>query len=262
VNCLEVRDLLAERTLHGVAGDVEAAVVRHLAWCAGCRKEDVALRSAAASVALSLPQVEPPTDLEDRVVATVKAATPAAGRRRGRAAAVSLLAAAVAVGGLGWGSLMAGRAERAEERADRALHQQAVAIERFDELISGLGLVTTPADETRRGRLVPADGVGGGAALVLLSRDVMDFAVVIVKGLDPERAPYRVALVTDRGVELGAGKLRELDAEGGGEVVREFDRNLRPFDHVVVRDAGGEVVLEGDVAPRVGAGPGGGLGLR
>ena len=76
--------------------------------------------------------------------------------------------------------------------------------------------------------------------------------MVIVNGLDPaatERLPYRVRLVNTRtGKELRAGRIDELDADGGAEVFHEFKRaDLSGFTDVVVVDASGEVVLSGTV---------------
>ncbi|HET9671534.1 MAG TPA: hypothetical protein VFQ40_01640, partial [Actinomycetota bacterium] len=41
------------------------------------------------------------------------------------------------------------------------------------------------------------------------------------------------------------GRIRMLDTDGGGGVIRYFLGSLRPFDAVVIRDAQGRVLLHG-----------------
>ena len=124
MTCLEVRDRLVERSLGALPLEDVRDVERHMAWCAGCRKEAAQLDRAAATFALTLAPESPPAGLEDRVVTAVMAVADAPrvrpASRRGRSAAASVIAAAVAVSALGWGTAMAGRAERARESAKRA----------------------------------------------------------------------------------------------------------------------------------------------
>jgi hypothetical protein len=92
---------------------------------------------------------------------------------------------------------------------------------------------------------------GGGAVLQLVSPTRIDFAIVLVNGLDPsdrERLPYRVTLSDRSGDVLRVGRIDELDADGGAEVFRQFDGlELAGFTDVRVTDAQGEVALEGSV---------------
>lgn len=250
MTCLEIRERLPELALHALNGSDEDAVRRHLEWCAGCRKEEAALRAAAASLAFVPDPIQPPEDLEERVVDRVREAA-GRPRRRTRTVVASLVAAAIAVAALGWGSVMAGRAERAEELADEAVLREETALARFDEMLSRFGVTASP-DQTRMGRLGPPSGRhGGGVALMLVSPDVMDFVIVVVRGLDVDRSPYRIFLTTPRGAKVRVGRIDELDpALGGEEIYRTFfDRSLAPFERVVVRDANGEIALEGSIAP-------------
>ena len=96
MDCLAVRDRLAEHAVSALPGEDRAGVDRHLEWCAGCRKEAGELRRGAALAGLSLVPAEPRHELEDRVVRTVRsAATKAAPRRRRSLVRGAVLIAAV-----------------------------------------------------------------------------------------------------------------------------------------------------------------------
>jgi hypothetical protein len=258
VSCLDVRGLLGELAVDALPAGDRAEVERHLRWCAGCRKEASELRQAAATVGFSLAPAPLPPGLDERVVERVRRAT---GRRetprRARTAAAAILAAMVAIGSLGWGAVMAGRADRFAARAERAERSRAEAIERFQQVLAGVGILPVgidelPDDQTYLGRLVPtAEGQGAGQVLQLVSPTIIDFTIVVVNGLDPqgtERLPYRIELLDETGQILKAGRIDEIDADGGGEEFHEFPNgDLTGFDTVRVVDATGRVVLVGEV---------------
>jgi len=252
VTCLEVRELLPEHAI-GVLGELEhQRVQRHLKTCAGCRKEAGDLGQAASTLAFAVAPAPLPEGLDDRVVARVRRAAGAPGtRRRARTATVALVAAALVFGSLGWGAVMAGRAERFADRAAQAQREQAIAIEHFQQVLGNVIPGGSLSDnETHIGQLAPvAAGTGGGFALQLVSPRILDFVMVIVNGLDdPSVLPLRVQLVNDRGRVLRAGRIDALDANGGAEVYHQFrTQGLGGFTTVNVVDAAGRLVLTGTV---------------
>jgi len=254
VTCVEIRELLPELAVGVLAEPERIEVERHLGWCAGCRKEAAELGSAAAVVAFALPPAQVPKGLGDRVVGRVRQAAGAPGSpRRMRTAAAATIAALVAVSGLGWGAVMAGRAERFADRAAEAEQRQVRALEDFQKILVQLvPEQELPAQETFLTQLSPQQGgKGGGAALELVSPTRIDFAIVMVSGLDPvdaEALPYRVTLSNAAGEIVRVGKILELDADGAADLIRQFeDRDLSGFTEVQVTDARGHVVLAGTV---------------
>jgi hypothetical protein len=252
VNCLSVRERLTEQTL-GVLPQAERMVVdRHLDWCAACRKEAAELQRAAATLAYSVAPVEPPADLEERVVAAVRSAAGrrrAAAPRRSRVAAAGVLAAMLALSGLGWGAVMAGRAERWEQQAADAREQREIAMEMFRaEVIGKLPGLDPEAIVEVSTLLSPSLRAGRGDALVLLSPSGDDLAFVLVDGLTEPRSaqlPLRVRLMSDDSTQLRVGEIRTLDQAGGGGVFATFKEDLTDVSTVVVRDARGRVLLRG-----------------
>jgi hypothetical protein len=250
VNCLAVRDRLAEHALDVLPPAEASTVDGHLGWCAACRKEAGELRRAAATLAYSVAPVEPPPGLDDAVVGAVRGAAGrrrAATPRRSRVAAAAALAAMLALSGLGWGAVMAGRAERAEQQAAFALEQQAAAIRRFRGVFQ-LPEVDPGSIVELSTLLSPRLRPGRGDALVLLSSDGDDLVFVLVSGLTEVRAgqlPLEVSLVADGSRRLVVGQIRTLDAGGGGGVYRIFTDDLEDVSAVVIRDASGKVVLNG-----------------
>jgi anti-sigma factor RsiW len=251
VTCLEVRDRLVERSLGALHLDDVREVDRHLGWCAACRKEAAELDRAAATFALTLAPAAPDPDLEDRVVTAVHQAADSRASRRPsrRAAAATVMAAAIVVSTLGWGVSMAGRAERFKHEVADSQREQSAMFVRLQQLIgneefadrSSLAYLATLAPSTGR--------AGGGSALTWVSPTITDFAMVTVSGLpvgNKDALPYRVWVVNDvSGEQLPVGEpIRRLNADGGAMRVQD-STDLSGFRSVVVTDRRGVVVLRG-----------------
>lgn len=254
MTCLEVRELLPELAVDTIAPADRREVERHLQWCAGCRREAADLGQAAALLAFSLPPAEVPQGMGERVVERVRRAAGTPGTpRRARTVAAAIVAAMVAVASLGWGAVMAGRADRFADRAEQAERERARALERFQVVLSQVipGEEISTNDDAHLGQLAPRGaGTGGAAVLQLVSPTLLDFVIVIANGLsdDPDRLPYRVRLSNETGQVLRAGRIDELDANGGAEVFHQYKtQDLTGFSTVTVVDVSGEVVLTGTV---------------
>jgi hypothetical protein len=257
MNCAGVRDQLTEHALGILSMRDAAAVDRHLQWCAACRKEAGDLQRATATLAFSAAPADPPAELGDRVVATVRDTAGVGGvgahrpPRRTRWAAALAAAAFLAVSGLGWGAVMAGRAARFEDRADVATRQSQTALEEFQRLVRSVEF-SDPQDQVFMGRLLPTEGGGGGgAAMTLVSPSIIDLAIVMVNGVPPERwdtLPFTVRLTGSQGRRLTVGRIESLDSAGAETISKQFNRDLGGFRRVVVVDARGRVVMAGPLA--------------
>src|SRR5205814_1647902 len=246
----EVRERLAEHALGTLSGRERPPVDRHLDWWGGCRKEAGELREAAGSLGFALPPATPAPELEDLVVAKVRSAAGRAHRvPKGRAAALALVAALIAVAGLGWGAVMAGNAARYGAQVREVKESQQRAIQKLSLVLTS-GPWADASNRSLIGRLDPTrGGSAGGAALELLSPTGPDIAMVMVTGLPRDGfPPYSVSVVNDRGTDLKVGDISSLDPGGGAVVSSRFSVSLSGFNHIVVTDARGVEMLGGTVA--------------
>jgi hypothetical protein len=238
MGCADVRDLLPEHALGTLDPATRSRVDQHLAWCAGCRKEAAQLAEGVAGMGLHLPTAEPPAELEDRVVAAVRVDAARAPRRRAGLLAAAL-AAVVASVSIGWGVVLAGRAQAPDPR--RSTREALTTLESFEQVLVGVG----GGGNLERGHLRAVGGgpAGGGATRYDSVEAQGDSLVVVVGGLPAGRGPYTVILRSG-GSSMVAGTLAELSSGqlGMGE---EFSRDLSGFDQVVVEDAAGRRVLVG-----------------
>ncbi|MDP9330836.1 MAG: hypothetical protein M3P11_09400 [Actinomycetota bacterium] len=253
MNCVAVRHGLAEHAVGGLEARDALAVDGHLQWCAACRKEAGDLRQAASTLGFAVAPAELPAGLQDRITQSVREAASrrGPGSRRSRVAVVGLLAAALALSGLGWGAVMAGRAARFQDQVHEANSQKQLALEKFAAVI-GTAEFTNKKNQVFLGTLTLPNGTGtgGGTAMTLVSPTISDIAFVVVVGLPPtdrERLPYTVQLLATGRRPLTVGRISRLDADGGATVSSQIDRDLGPYDRVVVRDAQGHEVLSGSV---------------
>ena len=254
MNCVAARDLMPELALGSLSTRDAALMDRHLAWCAACRKESADLHRAAALLPYALASAVPPETLEDQVVGAMRNAAGdrrATWSRRGRSGAAALIAAMVAVSALGWGAVMAGRADRLAEQARDSKRNEQIAIQQVSSLIDQFRF-QDERDDVFSGLLAgPIGSLAGGAAVELNSFSGADYVIVSIVGLPAVIAPplpYTVFLERLDGATAMVGKIDKLSSTGGADVGRRFKRDLSEYMDVVVRDASGAVVVSGTLS--------------
>jgi Putative zinc-finger len=281
VNCTTVRDLLAERAL-GVASARERSVVeRHLAWCAPCRKEAADLDRAASTLAFALAPSAPAPELEARVVASIREAVtphmvldppepdppelepirsdpserPRRRPARRRALAV-LLAATLALGVTGAGTVLALRLDRPDpavlgERQQRAL-EDFVKVFTTGPFVDAESVVLLGSLDDANG------GHASGSAMVILSPTQDDQVLVNGSGLRgrARNLPYSVRLASGSGDILRVGYLASVAPGGSFTVARAMDTDLSGYVNVTVRDAHNRVVMTGTLRQEASVTPG------
>lgn len=233
MDCPAARDLLPEHVLGTLDAEARRLVDRHLAWCAGCRKEAAHLADGAAGFALAMSGPEPPPELEERVVGAVSAAGRTSRRRRPRAALVAAaLAAVLAMGSVAWAVTLAGRVDELEGQAAAARS----AVGRFEEVVRELG----GQDRVRGADL---SGPGGAEGRALVYDGDQDWVLVVATGLPERGGPYQAYLTTSGG-RVGVGRLA---SQGPGELATAgiFPGAVSPFRGVLVIDANGAPALQG-----------------
>lgn len=254
MDCVDVRDRMTEYALALLPAPEVEPVERHLSWCAGCRKEAAELTGGAAAAAMSVPQLEPPAALGERIVRDIRQASGAARERRGRARSrtMIILAAALAVFmGLGWWATSARLQDTREAQAASLSNAQEVG-RHLSQLLHDLKLTSgpqkpKPGDALRDVQLTPElHSVGGGKAVMFLSPHRDDWVLVYVGGLDPKGGPYGATIQSEDGTVLAIGRA-EPDNGGGVALFNQFPESLKKFTRIVVTDRQGHVVLTGTV---------------
>jgi hypothetical protein len=254
VSCTVVRELLTEHAL-GTAGTRESLIVeRHLAWCAACRKEAQDLARASATFAFAAATTTPPDGLDDAVVEAVHRVAgrpPARDRRTARRAGTLVVAAAIALSGLGVGAVIATRSTPAQQ-TDASADRENDALQEFSRLIDDARFMNPEAD-VFLGVLGPeTTGRARGTAMTIVVPRLKDRAVVMVTGL-PEREarlPYRIMIADGKGTIIELGTVTVLDPGGEATAIASVSRDLTPFVNVFVKDARDRVVLRGTLRER------------
>ena len=248
MSCLQVRDHLTEYALGTLAREEARQVERHLEWCEGCRKEVAELQEGLTSVALSLPVVDPPPQLEERVVTRILATAGRwrpASRQAVRGLVASTLAAVlVALGALGWAVAERQDAVDVKQQAADELAQA----NQFVRLLQSVGATPYIA----KLRPTSQNSQASGSVLVYSARSVKDFVLAQLVLPSGKGASYSFELTDRSGHVLSGGKLTKTSNADAWLFLDRTGRNLSGGVNVLVLDSAGSAVLSGVLKP---AGP-------
>ena len=247
MTCDEVRELLPEHLLGFLDAGQDASIERHVRGCAACRQELARLEDGLAALAHATHDEEPPSELRERVLTTLREerdeehrdegatapAVPVARRARvsfGIAASVALL---VLVGAVAWGASQAQRADRLA--ADAAS---------YGNLLATLG-----GEEFHVGTVTPAgDGDMGGQVLLYegdRAHGWNSWGVLFVH--DRGRTGTATAtLLAEDGDSLELPELEFEDGEAAVWIVVEED--LSGYDRLTVTDPDGSLLATASIA--------------
>lgn len=238
MTCEEARDQLADHLLGSLDEVTDAAVRSHLRSCGACRREMAAIAEGIETFSRAAHEVEPPSELRDRVLGAVAeewAEAPVTEHRRRsvRTWVASAVAAAAVAASLGWGMSQAGVADRYERSAAK-----------YEAFLHALG-----GKNVRVGVVRPAgDEQIDGSAVVYDSDVQQSWVLVLVRapGLSGE-ADVRLSSSTGKTIPM-----HPLVFADGGEASSWLvtSSNLEAFDTVTITSPGGQVLATAAVQPR------------
>jgi hypothetical protein len=238
VTCDEVRDQLAEQLLGTLDEVTDAAVRSHLRSCGGCRREMAAMAEGIVTFSRAAHEVEPPTELRDRVLGAVaeewaETAETTSRRRPVRTWIASAAAAAAVVASLGWGMSQANVASRYEASATK-----------YEAFLHALG-----GKNVRVGVIQPSGTQDIHGSAVLYDSDVQQSWVLILVRAPGMTGSANVELSSEAGHTI---EMHPLEFSDGGESSSWLvtSSNLQSFDTVTITDASGHIVARAAVQKR------------
>lgn len=238
-----VTEQLPDHVLGSLDDKEMQRVERHLARCAECRREFQALDEAMAAVGLSLPPVDPPPNLGERIVSRFVAprtGKPAAPRGVRALAAATLAAVLVATGALGWAVAQRTQANVVKQQAQRQV-QNVKGVIRALEAVGARPYRADllPARQTRK---------GFGSVAIYSAMRVNDFILVGMVLPDDKAPPYMVKATDPSGRVLTRGTLSKTN-NGDWVFYESTSANLARAISVTVMDRSGRAVMVGSVRP-------------
>lgn len=244
MKCEQVLDRLPDHTLGTLTDEDSASVRAHLRGCAACRADAESLDSGLLMFASAAHEVEPPPELEDRVLSVLAeewADTPSIESRRPRPARLApwlAVAASVAllVGALAWGANTNRSLNRANDSV-AALQQDATAYQTFLKSLGGKAV--------RTAILKPLPGSAVTGTAVLYDSDIGQ-SWVLVLARQPTSGGKAFVTITspDGGKPLRLFPLA-FDERGEGSSWLVTSADIAKFNHVQLRDAHGDLIAEG-----------------
>jgi hypothetical protein len=232
VSCAEVRERLSDHVLGCLPEGEELRVRRHLRGCGPCRAELRALEEGLAVAAATVPPVEPPPALRERVLGALEEEwlEALAAPRQGRLTWLMAAAAAVAVLlAVVWGTGQARRAERAAA--------EAASYERILAVLGGTGF--------RVGEIRPVGSSGvRGSVLVYRSAWGRSWAAIFLRAPGVE-GELRASLTGPGGTSLPFEALWMHEGQGEGWLTTDLE--VDALDRVWVRAEDGTLLASGRI---------------
>jgi hypothetical protein len=241
VSCDEVRKLLPDYALGAVTEAESSQVRRHIRGCASCRAEAEKLDEGLALFAAAAHEVDPPDELEDRVLRVLKAEwsepvveptarRPGAFRRLTTRSMLALAAAFVLVAGsLVWGVANQVRANNLAADAGTLRH----LLDTLGGKDVRVGPLTPAPNSMMEGSFLIYDGTGEGESWVLV--------LVRAPGYS---GPANVELLSRTGGSISMHAIEvEQDGEGWTGLFSQSD--LGKFNAVRVTSPSGALLASG-----------------
>jgi hypothetical protein len=247
VKCEQVLDRLPDHTLGTLTDQDSAAVRAHLRGCAACRSDADSLDTGLLMFANAAHEVDPPKELEERVMSVLAeewADTPTIESRRARppklapwlavAACLALL-----VGALAWG-MNTNRSLTRTRDTVAALQGDANAYQDFLHSLGGTAVRTAvlkpPPGSAVTGTAVLYDSDIGQSWVLVLARQPTAGGKAFVTITAPDGAkPLKLFPLT-------------FDERGEGSSWLVTSADISKFNHVELRDAQGNLLAEGTAA--------------
>jgi hypothetical protein len=177
VSCEEVAELAAAVALDAADPRDARKIEQHLSLCPPCARAVDEMRATAATLGSAVPQVDPPAELRERVLAAARAQPGRTGRGTGvwllpPAAAWGVVAASmvISLACLAWIATLQHRVASLESEVDAATERAA----RYDRVVQVLGSrqiavrqLTATVQTMRAGGMVYLDPISGAGMVAI-----------------------------------------------------------------------------------------------
>jgi hypothetical protein len=242
LTCAEFQDLAAVVALDTAEADEVRRVEEHAEACPTCRGWLDELRSAAAGLGMLVPQIDPPSELRERMVAAVRREprpnafarrlAPRGLRRRPRLSAAWLVAAAsfiVAIASLAWVALL-------QLQISDLRNQAVVANERemrIDRLVSVLA-----SDKLAVKPLLPIAATLASSGYVFLDPN-SGTGMLMCHDLPPVEQGHAYQVWFMRGNDRVSAGMLWPDRSGDGYTMIQVPHDVQSFDSIGLTDEPG-----------------------
>jgi hypothetical protein len=238
MNCEQARDLLPDHALGTLLEHEEAAVSRHLRGCGPCRAEAASMDAGIAMLASATHVVDPPPDLESRVLTTLRdewseSPSPTILRRTLSLPRMLVAATVVVVAGLlAW-----------------AVTAQVVASRNAEDAGSYRSFLSTVGGRELRAGTLDATIEGLTGSVVVYDSHKNQSWVGIHVRTDRAFGPLHASIAAPDGRTIDFPFDLEVNETGRGSTWLDTPEDLTEFTTITLTDADGAVVASASVHP-------------